>query len=234
MPIINIRFIKDVVATEEQKAELIEKMTDTFVGVLGDVVRPFTYCIIDEVPIGLWGIGGVPMPDLPYLVGEELRRGAREVEPDDARRDRADGRRRRKGRGVAASMSSSEEAKEIIRRWNEEGWSGGKYELAHEIISPNMQVHGAGGQAVGMGPDGLIDLIKTWRTAFPDGRMEIDALIVEGDTVAIRNTWYGTQERRVLRHPAERQAPSPSRRSASTACRTASSPRAGASSTWSG
>jgi 4-oxalocrotonate tautomerase len=72
MPIINIRFIKDVVATEEQKVELIEKMTDTFVGVLGDVVRPFTYCIIDEVPIGLWGIGGVPMPDLPYLVGEDF------------------------------------------------------------------------------------------------------------------------------------------------------------------
>jgi predicted ester cyclase len=90
-------------------------------------------------------------------------------------------------------VSASDEAKEIIRRWNEEGWSGGKYELAHEIISPNMQVHGAGGQAVGMGPDGLIDLIKTWRTAFPDGRMEIDDLIVEGDTVAIRNTWYGTQ-----------------------------------------
>jgi predicted ester cyclase len=91
-------------------------------------------------------------------------------------------------------MSTSEEAKEIIRRWNEEGWSGGKYELAHEIISPNMIVHGAGGQAIGMGPDGLIDLIKTWRTAFPDGRMEIDDLIVEGDIVAIRNTWYGTQE----------------------------------------
>ena len=91
-------------------------------------------------------------------------------------------------------MSSPAEAKEIIRRWNNEGWSGGKYELAHEIISPNMVVHGAGGQTVGMGPDGLIDLIKTWRTAFPDGRMEIDALIVEGDTVAIRNTWYGTQE----------------------------------------
>jgi predicted ester cyclase len=91
-------------------------------------------------------------------------------------------------------MSSPEEAKEIIRRWNNEGWSGGKYELAHEIISPNMVVHGAGGQTVGMGPDGLIDLIRTWRTAFPDGRMEIDDLIVDGDTVAIRNTWYGTHE----------------------------------------
>jgi steroid delta-isomerase-like uncharacterized protein len=91
-------------------------------------------------------------------------------------------------------MSSPDEAKEIIRRWNEEGWSGGKYELAYEIISPDMVVHGAGGQTVGMGPDGLIDLIRTWRTAFPDGRMEIDDLIVEGETVAIRNTWYGTQE----------------------------------------
>ena len=71
MPVINIKFIKDVVATEEQKQELIVKMTDTFVGVLGDVVRPFTYCIIDEVPIGMWGIAGVPMPDLQYLIGPE-------------------------------------------------------------------------------------------------------------------------------------------------------------------
>ena len=67
MPIINIKFIKDVVATEEQKAELIVKMTDTFVGVLGDVVRPFTYVVIDETPVGQWGIAGVPMPDLAYL-----------------------------------------------------------------------------------------------------------------------------------------------------------------------
>jgi 4-oxalocrotonate tautomerase len=71
MPIINIKFIKDVVATEEQKAELIVKMTDTFVSVLGDVVRPFTYVVIDETPVGQWGIAGVPMPDLAYLIGDE-------------------------------------------------------------------------------------------------------------------------------------------------------------------
>lgn len=99
-------------------------------------------------------------------------------------------------------MTSPEQAKEIIRRWNEEGWSGGRYDLAHEIISPNMTVHGAGGQTVGMGPDGLIDLIRTWRTAFPDGHMEIDDLIVEGDTVAIRNTWYGTHQEEFYGVPA--------------------------------
>jgi 4-oxalocrotonate tautomerase len=70
MPIINIRFIKDVVATPEQKLELITKMTDTFVGVLGEVVRPFVYCIIDEVPQMDWGIAGVPMPDLKFLTGD--------------------------------------------------------------------------------------------------------------------------------------------------------------------
>jgi 4-oxalocrotonate tautomerase len=67
VPIINIKFIEGVVATPEQKIELVQKMTDTFVEVLGDVVRPFTYCIIDETPPMQWGIGGVPMPDLEYL-----------------------------------------------------------------------------------------------------------------------------------------------------------------------
>lgn len=90
-------------------------------------------------------------------------------------------------------MTTPEEAKAVVRRWNDEGWSGGNYDLAHEIIAPVMTVHGAGGQAVGMGPEGLIDLIKTWRTAFPDGHMTVDDIIVEGDLVGIRNTWHGTQ-----------------------------------------
>jgi hypothetical protein len=34
-------------------------------------VRPFTYVVIDETPVGQWGIAGVPMPDLPYLIGSE-------------------------------------------------------------------------------------------------------------------------------------------------------------------
>ena len=70
MPIITIQFIKDVVATPEQKRELLVKMTETFVSVLGEVVRPYVYCIIQETPMGEWSIAGVPMPDLEYLVGD--------------------------------------------------------------------------------------------------------------------------------------------------------------------
>src|SRR3982751_3865241 len=71
MPVITIQFIKDVVATPEQKQELIVEMTNTFCRILGDVVRPFVYCIILETPQGEWGIAGVPMPDLVYLTGEK-------------------------------------------------------------------------------------------------------------------------------------------------------------------
>ncbi len=71
MPIITVQFIEDVVATPEQKRQLIIELTDKFVEILGDVVRPFVYCIIKETPQKEWGIAGVPMPDLPYLVGSE-------------------------------------------------------------------------------------------------------------------------------------------------------------------
>jgi 4-oxalocrotonate tautomerase family enzyme len=86
MPIITVQFIKDVVATPEQKKELIIRLTDTFVDILGDVVRPFVYTIIQETPQAEWGIAGVPMPDLVYLTSKkhaavieksnELMRGA--------------------------------------------------------------------------------------------------------------------------------------------------------------
>ncbi len=77
MPIIEIRFIHDVVApTPEQKRALIERLTEDFIQICGEVTRPFVYCLITETPQMQWGISGVPMPDLEYLTGE---RRAREI-----------------------------------------------------------------------------------------------------------------------------------------------------------
>ncbi len=72
MPIITVKVIKGVVLTsDEQKRELLAKMTDAFIGVVGDVARPYTYCIIEETPLYEWSIGGQPLPDLPFLYGPE-------------------------------------------------------------------------------------------------------------------------------------------------------------------
>lgn len=71
MPIIEVKFIEGVVANDEQKKELIEKLTETFISICGEVTRPFVYCLIEETKQQHWGISGKPMPDLPYLIGEQ-------------------------------------------------------------------------------------------------------------------------------------------------------------------
>jgi 4-oxalocrotonate tautomerase family enzyme len=79
MPIIEVRFIEGVVAPDPaQKRRLIERLTEDFIEICGEITRPFVYCIIHETPPREWGVSGVPMPDLTYLTGErrseEIRR----------------------------------------------------------------------------------------------------------------------------------------------------------------
>ena len=87
---------------------------------------------------------------------------------------------------------STEQNKAIVRRWLEEGWTNGNLAVADELIDPGFVVHGAGGQAVPTGPEGVKQLVSAWRTGFPDGRMNIDDLFAEDDKVVIRMTWVGT------------------------------------------
>ena len=60
MPMINVKLIEDVF-TEDQKREMIEKLTDTMVEIEGENMRGVTWVIIDEVKSGDWGIGGQPL-----------------------------------------------------------------------------------------------------------------------------------------------------------------------------
>ena len=72
MPIITVQTIKGVVLqNDEQKRELLQKMTDTFISVVGELARPYTYCLIQETPVYEWSLAGKPLPDLPFLYGPE-------------------------------------------------------------------------------------------------------------------------------------------------------------------
>lgn len=57
MPLVTIDLIKDVF-TPEQKAEMIEKVTETMVELEGEALRGVTWVRIVEVEQGDWGIGG--------------------------------------------------------------------------------------------------------------------------------------------------------------------------------
>jgi 4-oxalocrotonate tautomerase len=60
MPLINVRLIEGVFS-DTQKQQIIERLTDAMVSVEGENLRPVTWCVLDEVKSGDWGIAGQGM-----------------------------------------------------------------------------------------------------------------------------------------------------------------------------
>jgi 4-oxalocrotonate tautomerase len=60
MPLINVKLSEGVFDTE-RKHEIVRRLTDTMVEIEGENMRPVTWCILEEVTSGDWGIGGRPM-----------------------------------------------------------------------------------------------------------------------------------------------------------------------------
>jgi 4-oxalocrotonate tautomerase len=60
MPLINIKVIEGVF-TRDQKHDIVRKLTDAMVGIEGENMRSVTWCVVEEVVSGDWGIGGQPL-----------------------------------------------------------------------------------------------------------------------------------------------------------------------------
>jgi predicted ester cyclase/phenylpyruvate tautomerase PptA (4-oxalocrotonate tautomerase family) len=188
MPIITVKVVKDVVLTSpEQKRELLKKMTDTFISVVGDVARPYTYCIIEETPQLEWSIAGRPLPDLPFLYGPEyaaMHKNANEImrkfvesqtNPPTA---------------PTSGQSQSEQNKQIMRRMIEEVWNQGNLATADELFAPDHTSPSA--PQLPPGSDGVKMLVKMFREAMPDYHMDIDFMVADESQVTGRFTQSGT------------------------------------------
>ncbi|MCB1900260.1 tautomerase family protein [Cognatazoarcus halotolerans] len=60
MPLVDIHLIKGVF-NDDQKKQMIEKITDTMVSIEGENMRGVTWVRVLEVASGQWGIGGQPL-----------------------------------------------------------------------------------------------------------------------------------------------------------------------------
>jgi 4-oxalocrotonate tautomerase len=60
MPFIQVNVIENVF-TSEQKHQIIRSLTDALVAVEGENMRPVTWCVVQEVRSGDWGIAGNPL-----------------------------------------------------------------------------------------------------------------------------------------------------------------------------
>jgi 4-oxalocrotonate tautomerase len=57
MPIVNAKVIEGVFS-QEQKRQMIARLTDTMVAIEGEAMRGVTWVVVEEIQSGDWGIGG--------------------------------------------------------------------------------------------------------------------------------------------------------------------------------
>jgi steroid delta-isomerase-like uncharacterized protein len=95
---------------------------------------------------------------------------------------------------------AADELKAIARRYIEEVWNKGNLALIDELFAPDHINHSpnAGQMA---GPEGLKQLIATFRKASPDLHFTIDDMLAEGDRVVTRWTARGTHQGELMGVP---------------------------------
>jgi len=58
MPLVTIKLIEGIF-TDQQKQQMIERVTDAMLSIEGENLRPVTWVLIDDsIKSGEWGIGG--------------------------------------------------------------------------------------------------------------------------------------------------------------------------------
>jgi 4-oxalocrotonate tautomerase len=60
MPLINVKLVEGVFS-EDQKHDIITRLTDAMVSVEGENMRGVTWCLVEELKSGDWAIAGDPL-----------------------------------------------------------------------------------------------------------------------------------------------------------------------------
>lgn len=90
-------------------------------------------------------------------------------------------------------MSDRTVLESTVRRFYDELWNQWRFELAAELLAPELEFRGSLGETV-RGRDGFIAYAGRVRAAFPDFRNEIEELVIDGNHGAARLGYSGTHE----------------------------------------
>ncbi len=96
---------------------------------------------------------------------------------------------------------STEDNKATTRSFFEEVFNRGNLAIVDEIKSSNYMFHDPGLPEPVRGPEGFKHYLAMFRTAFPDLHSTIEDLLAEGEKVAVRFTFAGTQQGELMGIP---------------------------------
>jgi steroid delta-isomerase-like uncharacterized protein len=92
-------------------------------------------------------------------------------------------------------MTTIEQNKAIVRRWSEKLWDQGNLAVADEIIAPEYVRHDPGDPFAAHGPEDVKRIVSMMRFMLPDFRIEVEAVVAEGNLVVSRYTAIATDTR---------------------------------------
>lgn len=83
----------------------------------------------------------------------------------------------------------------VVRRFFDEVWNEGRFDVLDELIAPDAADHDPQSPFPELrGPEMVRRTVSMYRSAFPDTHMRVEAMIADGDLVATRWTATGTHE----------------------------------------
>src|SRR6476619_4868282 len=93
----------------------------------------------------------------------------------------------------------------VLRRLINEGFSGGRLEVADELIAPDVIEHQDYGPGHAPGAEGVKAVMASLRRAFSDFRLDIEDMAVDGDVAWARNVATGTNDGPFMGNPPSGQ-----------------------------
>ena len=87
---------------------------------------------------------------------------------------------------------SAEANKALVRRFYEEVWGSGNYDVADEVFAGDYVRHDLRAGEPEPGPEGQKQVAAAFREAFPDLSWSVDFVLADGDFVVGRWTATGT------------------------------------------
>ena len=79
-------------------------------------------------------------------------------------------------------------AKELLEAFNTNNW-----DALTALVTEDTVLHEYGTQRTIEGRDAVLEVVKAWKTAFPDGGGVVNAHLEGGNSVAFEVMWHGTQ-----------------------------------------
>jgi steroid delta-isomerase-like uncharacterized protein len=97
---------------------------------------------------------------------------------------------------------SVEQNKALFRRFVEEVFNKGNISTIDELLAPNFVEREVLPPGTPSGREGIKQMTRMFRGAFPDFNVTIEDMIGEGDKIVARLTWNGTQKGEFMGIPA--------------------------------